>query len=67
MGGFTVIWFLYILLVRERDQEITAAIGYCSHFILIISQFIYLPLRFPIDYHGISMIKIYDYSLDINE
>ncbi len=57
---------LFIYLDRERDQEIAAAIGYCSHFILIISQFIHLPLRFPIDYHG-STIKIYDYSLDLNE
>ncbi len=58
---------LFIYLDRERDQEIAAAIGYCSHFILIISQLIHLPLRFPIDYHGISTIKIYDYSLDSNE
>ncbi|CAF1250332.1 unnamed protein product [Adineta steineri] len=52
---------------RERDHEVAAALGYCSHFILIISQFIQLPLRFPIDYHGVSAIKIYDYSLETNE
>ncbi|CAF4804744.1 unnamed protein product [Rotaria sp. Silwood1] len=54
-------------LYREHDHEIAAAVGYCSHLLLIISQLIQLPLRFPIDYHGTSAIKIYDYSLEINE
>jgi hypothetical protein len=58
--------FRYIL-DRERDHDIAAAIGYCSHFVLIVSQFIQLPLRFPIDYYGISAIKIYDYSLETSE
>ncbi|CAF2388519.1 unnamed protein product [Rotaria sp. Silwood2] len=54
-------------LYREHDHEIGAAVGYCSHLILIISQLIQLPLRFPIDYHGTPAIKIYDYSLEVNE
>ncbi|CAF0877101.1 unnamed protein product [Rotaria sordida] len=54
-------------LFREHDHEIAAAVGYCSHLILIISQLIQLPLRFPIDYYGTSVIKIYDYSLEMNE
>ncbi|CAF0846335.1 unnamed protein product [Adineta ricciae] len=52
---------------RDRDHEIAAAVGYCSHFVLIIAQFIHLPLRFPIDYHGIPAIKIYDYTLETSE
>ncbi|UJR10312.1 hypothetical protein I4U23_014518 [Adineta vaga] len=52
---------------RDRDHEIAAAVGYCSHFVLIIAQFIQLPLRFPIDYHGIPAVKIYDYGLEPSE
>ncbi|CAF1427235.1 unnamed protein product [Rotaria magnacalcarata] len=52
---------------REHDNEIAAAMGNCSHLILIISQVIQLPLRFPIHYHGASAPKIYDYTLEINE
>ncbi|CAF3841822.1 unnamed protein product, partial [Rotaria sordida] len=48
---------------RERENEIEAAIGYCAHFVFIISQFIQLPLRFPIECYGTSPIKIYDYTL----
>ncbi|CAF5104084.1 unnamed protein product, partial [Rotaria sp. Silwood1] len=48
---------------RERENEIEAAVGYCAHFVFIISQFIQLPLRFPIEFYGTSPIKIYDNAL----
>ncbi len=51
-----------MIIAREREYEIEAALGYCAHMVLIISQFLQLPLRFPIDYYGVSSIKIYDYS-----
>ncbi len=55
------------ILAREREYEIEAAVGYSAHIVLIISQFIYLPLRFPIEYYGTSLIKIYDYTLQTTE
>ncbi len=54
-------------LAREREYEIEAAVGFCAHIVLIISQFIQLPLRFPIEYYGTSSIKIYDYNLQTTE
>ena len=65
--GMNVLYVCLCVSDRERDHEIAAAVGYCSHFVLIISQFIQLPLRFPIDYQGISAIKIYDYGLESSE
>ncbi|CAF0968638.1 unnamed protein product [Adineta ricciae] len=50
-------------LTRERENEIGAAVGYCAHFVLIISQFLQLPLRFPIEFNGAATIKIHDYTL----
>jgi hypothetical protein len=64
--SFLLSYYLYIL-DRDRDNEIAAAVAYCSHFLLIISQLIDLPLRFPIDCHGMPAIKIYDYSLETTE
>ncbi|CAF2937296.1 unnamed protein product [Rotaria sp. Silwood2] len=52
---------------RERENDIEAAVGYCAHFVLIISQFIQLPLRFPIEFYGTSSIKIHDYSLQLSD
>ncbi|CAF3721244.1 unnamed protein product [Rotaria socialis] len=54
-------------MTREREKEVEAAIGYCAHFVFIISQFMQIPLRFPIEFYGTSPIKIYDYSLQSGE
>ena len=54
---------LSFVLGRERVYEIEAAIGFCAHFVLIISQFIQLPLRFPIEYYATSPVKICDFNL----
>ncbi|CAF1010872.1 unnamed protein product, partial [Didymodactylos carnosus] len=52
---------------RERDNDaISIAINYCCHFVLIISQFVQLPLRFPIEYNS-SISKIFDYTLSSSE
>lgn len=64
---YTIVLMYFFLLDREHDYEITAAAGYCAHLVLILSQLLQLPLRFPIDYHGTPKIKIYDYSLAMNE
>jgi len=50
-------------LSREKLYEIEAAIGFCAHFVLIISQFLQLPLRFPIECNGSPTVKIHDHSL----
>ena len=52
---------------RERDRDIGAALGFCSHLVLLISQIIHLPLRFPIVCHQTATWKIYDDTLDMNE
>ncbi|UJR35700.1 hypothetical protein I4U23_028449 [Adineta vaga] len=54
-------------LTRERENEIGAAVGYCAHFVLIISQFLQLPLRFPIEYNGVAIAKIHDYTLPLSD
>jgi len=54
-------------LAREREYEIETAVGYCAHIVFIISQFIQLPLRFPIEYYGASSVKIYDYNVQTTE
>ena len=64
---FSIFILYFYISGREREHEIAAAVGYCSHFVLIISQLIHLPLRFPIDYHGTAAIKIYDYNLESAE
>lgn len=54
-------------LSREREYEITAALGFCSHLIVILSDLIHLPLRYPIDIYGQSEIKIYDFNAEPDE
>lgn len=50
------------LLAREREFEIEAAAGFCAHLVLLISQVLYIPLRFSIEYYGTPLVKIYDYN-----
>ncbi|CAF0944489.1 unnamed protein product [Adineta steineri] len=57
----------YQPLTREREYEIGAGVGYCAHIVLIISYIIQLPLRFPIEYYGTSLIKIYDNNLQSSD
>ena len=56
-------WFLE----GDREKEITAAAGYSAHLVLIISQFMQLPLRFPIECYGAPMVKMYNYAIRTTE
>lgn len=55
------------LLAREREYEIEAAVGYCAHLVVLISQFLHIPLRFAIEYYGAPLVKIYDYNQQKSE
>ncbi|GIZ03757.1 UV radiation resistance-associated protein [Caerostris extrusa] len=54
--GFSIhnahLLILKILQVKRSDQMSVAALGYVCHIVLMISQFLNVPLRYPINFYG---------------
>jgi hypothetical protein len=50
-------------LVGQDETMLTVALGYVCHLVAMTSNYLDIPLRYPMDHHG-SRSSIADYIID---